>query len=104
MPAVLSKSYTLDVHSVDYPRSQGDYSMGDAAGGATEVDAEALNSENVYWIDYRCALPLPSAALGAAAQRGFSCDAPSIPRGDRDVLYRGIRSVPALTAGVLLNQ
>ena len=26
--------------------------MGDA-GDATEVDAEALNSENVYWIDYR---------------------------------------------------
>jgi hypothetical protein len=24
-----------------------------AAGEATEVDAEALNSENVYWIDYR---------------------------------------------------
>ncbi len=23
------------------------------AGEATEVDAEALNSENVYWIDYR---------------------------------------------------
>lgn len=78
--------------------------MGDPAGEATEVDAEALNSENVYWIDYRCALPLPSAAFGAGAQRVFSCDASSIPRGDRDVLQGGIRSVPALTAGVLLNQ
>ena len=36
--------------------------MGDTPGEATEVDAEALNSENVYWIDYRYAPrsdPLP---------------------------------------------
>uniref|UniRef100_A0A7S4PDC2 Protein kinase domain-containing protein n=1 Tax=Guillardia theta TaxID=55529 RepID=A0A7S4PDC2_GUITH len=35
-------------------RAAGQGNMADTSvGEATEVDAEALNSENVYWIDYR---------------------------------------------------